>query len=249
MFPLSHIHLATALTKNTDPFLILGSVIPDGAWLYPHIFPREEIHDNPLKFQDYITLNFPEHLCFSTGVTLHSQVNQGADFYSDNLKNGFAMKHAELLTDKVGKYLEIENKFDAILKSHNFIEAAVDLLLANKYPQATKFYHQACNQNNFQTIAEIIKKLQPRALLTTQEVMIALHKLFDQLSAQNLANKELMVSRVLTPLIQLNSKSIVKEQYVAEILEDAITCAQSEWEIWIDYAISEMRITFKTLLQ
>ncbi len=130
MFPLSHIYVSTKVAGKESDLLILGSVIPDLAWFSEPL--RDALHSSPAEFWDFVKDKYPDSLDLALGVKLHSQINKGADYYSDDNEIGYAKINGRKIIKKVTEVLNIEEGQQALGLSHSFIEAAIDLLLAEK---------------------------------------------------------------------------------------------------------------------
>lgn len=145
MFALSHIYVSTRVTGRSDPLLVFGSVLPDIAWTSSSAIGRDEIHNSPQKFYDFVKLKYPEFVDLAIGVKLHSQVGKGADFFSDGDagNEGFAYKEGKTVESRVAVLLGGEMGKQSKVLSHNFIEAAVDLNLYESKPEMFDVYKNA----------------------------------------------------------------------------------------------------------
>src|SRR3989344_1230866 len=90
MLPLSHIYVSTKVTRRKSPLLVFGSVLPDVSWTSKSEIGRDQIHYTPKELYEYISKNCPQLKDLALGVRLHSNVDKGADYYSDDLDVGFA---------------------------------------------------------------------------------------------------------------------------------------------------------------
>lgn len=84
MLPLSHTYINHKLTGSKDPLLIFGGVLPDISTASGGKLSQDLLHNNPDRFYDFVAQKFPRLLPLALGTKLHSAVNHGADFYSDN---------------------------------------------------------------------------------------------------------------------------------------------------------------------
>jgi len=135
MFPLSHIFVSTVTTKRKDPLLVFGSVLPDVSWTSKSEIGRDQIHYAPRELYEYISKNKPELIDLALGVKLHSNVDKGADYYSDDTETGFAKVEGRKIEDDVARMLNEEKGERTLGTAHSFIEASVDILLNRAKPE------------------------------------------------------------------------------------------------------------------
>jgi len=87
MLPLAHIYVSTKVTERKNPHLLTGSVIPDISLTSSGYISKENFHDTPKKFYNFVKSNYPKFTDFALGVSLHSYVGRGADYYCDHQKS------------------------------------------------------------------------------------------------------------------------------------------------------------------
>lgn len=201
MFPLSHIYVATKVTGRKNDLLVLGSIIPDLAWF--SIPLRDAVHNTPQEFWQFVQNRFPLDLDLALGVKLHSQVNHGADFYSDDLKTGYAKVKGRKILKEVKRVLQIEGSDHALVLAHNFIEAALDLNIQETDPRINMIYAQALNDQSLSRVAEIVGKFlsQPAEL-----VLAEIKKLVYIDSPRNLSSPELLIDNAFLPWLEAEEK-------------------------------------------
>ena len=109
MFALSHIYVSTKVLNRTSNLLVFGSISPDVAWFTKSHIGAKDIHGNPKKFFDFIKLNYPDLIDLAIGVRLHSNIDKGADYYSDDNKTGFAKIEGKKIQYDVSKLSDLKS--------------------------------------------------------------------------------------------------------------------------------------------
>lgn len=244
MFPLSHLYVTSQVSGTIDSLQLFGSVFPDGAWIAPHIFPRDQIHDNPQRFHTFVIQHYPQYQNLSLGVMLHSSISKGAYFYSDNMQSGFAVTNTGPLVPYIKKYIGAENQIHAIIKAHNFIEAAIDLQVAKTHPEISNLYHHAFSQQNYLILVQVLKAYLPKSLLTEQEILNACNHLASFLPLEGLTNHDSLIDKIMLPLVKLKNQKEIGRQSVAEMIDIAIELVAPHWQTWLNHAVVEMKQTF-----
>ena len=211
MLPLSHTYVSTRAAGKNTPLLILGSVLPDISATSSQIISRDKIHDSPDEFSDFINSKYPQFQDLSLGVSLHSQINKGADFYSDNSETGYANLEGAKISSEVAELINVREGRTSLVLAHNFIELAVDLHLHKNQKEIWNIYDEAIknSKNEFPAVA---KCLSVYLELDPSIVLEELNRLFTYLGPHNLTTKETAAKKVVIPLIKLRFKKEVSPE-------------------------------------
>ena len=134
MFAVAHALIASQIVGSEDSLVLLGGIYPDYIWNNRTIRHRRNIHYDPFGFYQFVQNDYRDMVPFAKGVLLHSDISHGLDWYSDDCKHGYAMLLGKQLIPAVQKAFFLD-PIKAADFSHNFIEAAFDLVVASDYPQ------------------------------------------------------------------------------------------------------------------
>ncbi len=267
MAPLSHVYVATKVANRSTPLLILGSVLPDIAWVSSTSLGKDEIHNNPDRFSEFIQNNYPGLSDLSLGVKLHSPIHKGADFYSDDPKTGFAKVKGKMIQDRVARLFRLEteginvplrfgmkintnssfgrllhaNDKVSLMFAHNFIEAAVDLHLAKSQPKVVDLYKKALKTVD---LVPIIDALSSYLTRDKEEIDKELTFFLDFVSPDHISSPETTVENFIIPYIKnrLGKELDPKETY--SILLSAMDLTKKDYLELLDEAIEKMKLDF-----
>ncbi len=240
MLPLSHTYISTKTTGRHSPLLILGSILPDISTTSAQQIGREQIHNSPRAFADFIGQYFPTLKDLGLGVRLHSQVDGGADFYSDDLKVGYAKLEGMKIATEVASLLEIPNGDISLVLAHNFIEMAVDLHLYQNQREIWDIYNSELG--NVKTeIPQIAKCMADYLHLEEPIITKEIFNLIDFLQPNNLISKEVAVERVALPLIRLRFNKEVSRDKTLKIAEEALNITKPTYISYLDSAVIEVK--------
>lgn len=221
MLPLSHTYVSIKATGQKSPLLILGSILPDISTTSVQQIGRDQIHNSPKEFADFINTNYPLLADMGLGVRLHSQVSGGADFYSDDLKQGYAKIEGDKISADVANLLEIPRGDVSLVLAHNFIEMAVDLHLYKNQREIWNIYDEGIQ--GVKTELPAISECMGIYLKLEQGIVLKeLNNLIEFLSPQNLTSKEIAVENVALPLIKIRFNKNVSVEKTLEIADKAL---------------------------
>ncbi|MEK7595203.1 MAG: hypothetical protein AAB443_01225 [Patescibacteria group bacterium] len=248
MFPLSHIYVSTKVAKRSNPYLILGSILPDAAWVarekainkFGETF-RSEVHNSPDKLKSFIDQNFKELADFALGVNLHSSVNKGADIYSDDWSIGFAIKEGREYIERVATILKVADTKKAFVYAHNFIEAATDLCLAEKLPEVLKVYK---NSLQGQYSSNVITCLANYLNQSEEVVGKVVSKFLTRFSPESFESPNTLVRNAISPSTTIILGYETDEKAIQALLETCVIKMRGKYLYYLNTAIAQMQISF-----
>ena len=220
--------------------MIFGSILPDIAATSSQRISRDKIHNSPKELYKFITEKYPQLTDLALGVRLHSQVDGGADFYSDNMQVGYARLEGEKISSEVADLLEIPKGGDDLVLAHNFIEMAVDLHLYEDSRYIWETYLDAIEKvrADFSVIAICLGEYLE---LNKDLVLTELNNLILFLDPQNFTSKAIAVEKITLPLIKLRFKKDVSFQNTIEIVDKALNITESSYQNFLDDAVAKVK--------
>lgn len=216
MFPLAHLYISTKVTGKENDLLILGSVIPDLAWFSEPL--RGALHNQPDEFWDFVKEKYPDFLDLALGVKLHSQVSRGADYYSDDETVGYAKINGKKIVKNVAMAFGIAEGQQALGFSHNFIEAAVDLHLARRFPSLIEIYKTAIDGEWVEKVANVISDYLGK---DTTLVKTELEKLFDLFSPENISTANGIYSGPVASYLEKILQKKLKHDQILDVINQS----------------------------
>jgi len=244
MLPLSHIHVSTEITKRKSPLLVFGSVLPDISWTSDSEIARDQIHYAPKEFYSFVKKNKPEMLELALGVRLHSNIDKGADYYSDDHAEGFAYLEGKKINGKVAKLLGIEPNEKSLVLSHNFIEAGVDLNLFDDMPELFELYKKSMNDLDIKGISSLLADYLNKE---TDVIEKEVNKFIGFIGPVAYESKDSLGERI-SLLIKGRLKIDVEANEVFEILAEAKEMTKDSYEGYLNKAIENMKEDFKEVI-
>ena len=240
MLSLSHTYVSTKVVGKNTPLLILGSILPDISTTSLQQIKRDKIHNAPEEFNNFIKENYPQLNDLGLGVRLHSQVNKGADFYSDNLEDGYAKIEGAKISSEIADLINVTDGNDSLELAHNFIEMAVDLHLYENHREVWNMYKEAIEnvKNDLSTVANCMSDY---LKLEKSLVLKELNNLITFLSPYNLTSKEIAVEKLSIPLIKLRYNKEVSIEKTLIIAEKALTITKPTYKAYLDDAVTKVR--------
>ena len=234
MFPLSHTYVSTRVLKRQTPNLVFGSVLPDIATTSKNNIGRDKIHYSPNEFLSFVKSKYPELIDIAIGVNLHSHINKGADYYSDDSTTGFAYTYGKNLVSKVKHLLKIEDDTISLVLSHNLIEAGVDINLLRKNPEVLEIY-----TNGFQKIdkEKIVSCLSEYLALPKDTLKLEIDNFITFLGPESISSVDTIIDRVAIPLIQLRFNCKVDRGETVSIISEAARLMEREYIRLLDQAV------------
>ncbi len=126
MFPLTHIYCTKRIVKDATPLMLYGSIFPDIPMM--GIISWDKMKDQTEGFSDYIKKSYPDLIDFSKGLLLHEEP-KGIDRFVHG-DTGYAYVKGRQILEQIKGYFP-DNSLGI---AHNFIELAVEILLAEIIP-------------------------------------------------------------------------------------------------------------------
>lgn len=244
MLSLSHTYVSTQVTGKKSPLLIFGSVLPDIAWVSTQGKVFERLHNSPKDFYSFLASKAPDLVDLAIGARLHSNVDKGADFYSDDTKTGFAVVEGKKIQSEAGKLLKTDDARLSLVLAHNFIEAGVDLNLLERYPEILNTYKFGLSVDLAVVSGCVAEYLGLDKTLVREE----LGKFVELLSPMNLSSPPNMVNGALLPLVQVVFNKQVEANAAQEVLTKAKELTKDTTMSFLDAAVREMRKDFVDLV-
>lgn len=244
MLPLSHIYVSTKVTKRKSPLLVFGSVLPDVSWTSTSEIGRDQIHYAPKELYGYVVKNCPQLMDLALGVRLHSNIDKGADYYSDDLEIGFAKIEGRKIESKTADLLGEEKSEKSLVLAHNFIEASVDILLNESRPEILELYRKSVESINLDEISLCLSKY---LHLDKEVVSSEIGRFLNFVGPVAYVSKESLVDRMLVLVKQRRGKDVDRDR-TEKILQEAAELMKDKYQGYLDNAIENMRKDFSDLL-
>jgi hypothetical protein len=239
MMPLSHVHVSTQVAGRKNSLLVFGSVLPDISFSSDSAILRAELHDSPMKFMNFVKENFPELSELAVGVRLHSGIDKGADYYSDNKEAGFALRDAEQIWEEVAAMLGSPKDERSLTLGHNFIEAGVDLNLAQSRPELEGIYLDALAEIDVQAISLCLSKYVSKE---QDQVTKLLNSFLEMAKGVGLPSK--MAEFIFRPLINARMGAKAKDEDILNLIKKSVAITAPNYERYLQAAIDNMKRDF-----
>lgn len=244
MLPLSHIYVSTKVAKKKTPLLVFGSVLPDISWTSDSEIARDQIHYAPKEFYNYVSVHKPQMLDLALGVKLHSNIDKGADYYSDDATKGFAYLEGKKINSKVANILGVEPNEKSLVLSHNFVEAGVELNILDTNPELLKLYKKSMDALNLDEVSLLLSEYLNKAA----GVIILELKKFVGFFGPGAYSSDDSVAERIALLIKGRLHIEVDKAHVYEIIEEAQEMTRGAHLKYLDNAIAHMSRDFENYL-
>lgn len=241
MLPLAHTYISIKVTGKESELLVFGSILPDIAHISAGKVDRVKIHKSPQQFYDFVRLNFPELVDLAIGVKLHSAINRGADYYSDDNEEGFAKIEGRKIAKEAGKLWNVEDEVESIGLAHSFIEAGLDLNLLNFYPEILSLYGKSMEIID---LNKICLCLAGYLKMNKNIVKVELNNFITFLSPENLSSPENMVKKILIPIREMEYGIKADYNQSLKILNLAKDITKNKYLFFLDDVVDKMRVDF-----
>jgi len=240
MLPLAHVYISTRVTGQRSPLLILGSILPDICTTSEQQIGREQIHNSPKEFSEFIDKNYPVLADLGLGVRLHSHVGGGADFYSDDLEVGYAKLEGAKISRDVAHLLEIPDGDISLVLSHNFIEMAVDLHLYQNQRETWNMYNEGIERVKTE-LPKVSECMGNYLKLEYPLILEELHNLIDFLNPYNLVSKEIAIEKIALPLIKLRFHKDISKEKTLKIAGKALDITESTYSTFLNNTVVQVK--------
>jgi len=245
MLPLSHTYISINVVGRKDPFLLVGSVIPDITTTSKGVIKRDLIHNSPFDFYNFVKENYPKALDLGLGLLLHCEQSKGADYYSDDFEIGYAYLNGKILDAEVKRMFGVDDSEDQHVFSHNLIEIALDLLIGKEFPNTADAYVDAQNSLDKKLLVEILSSyLKQNADVIEKEI----DNFMSTLSKDNLLDKDKMIEEVTLPLVKMRMDSDIRKEDVMRLIDRALEIIQDTHKDFLNTVVKEMKSTFTPFL-
>jgi len=236
MLPLSHTYVSTKATNRRTPLLILGSILPDIATTSEQQIGRDQIHNSPKEFANFIEQNYSNLSDLGLGVRLHSQIDGGADFYSDDTNVGYAVLEGAKISEDVASLLEIPDGNVSLVLAHNFIEMAVDLYLYQNQREVWNIYNSGIKDVKTK-MPQVAKCISSYMNLDKSVVSNEISNMINFLHPNNFCSIKNAVEKIALPLIKLKFKKEVSIDKALKITEKSLDITKSTYLSYLDNAV------------
>jgi hypothetical protein len=192
----------------------------------------------------YISENHPKLVDLALGVKLHSNIDKGADYYSDDMEHGFAKVEGRKIEDDVAKLLGEEKSERTISTAHNFIEAGVDALLNKSNPEILELYKKAVGEINFE---EISKCLADYIHKDKNVILGEINRFLKFVGPVAYSSQKDLTDRLLILVTQRRGKEVDRNE-TEKILQKSIEIMTDKYQNYLDNAIENIKKDFADLL-
>ena len=150
MFPLAHVYAIGRLVPGPGPLHVLGAIFPDA--VLTNSLAWEQTHRSGAALYAFLRGREPAGLPFAVGMISHGCTPPGLDYYGDeqygSFERGYSFEEARPYADRVAEVCRLPAEM-GWWKAHNFVEMALEWLLARRDPSLGRQLHEA-----FATAAE-----------------------------------------------------------------------------------------------
>lgn len=147
MFPLTHAYAVGQLVSEAGPLHILGAIFPDAVLI--NKLSWEQTHRCGAALYTFLQERAPAGLPFAVGVITHGVVPAGLDYYGDqqygSFERGYAFEEARPYAARVAAICRLPAAM-GWWKAHNFVEMALEWLIAGRCPGLEAQVRQAFDQ-------------------------------------------------------------------------------------------------------
>ncbi len=238
MGPLSHIYVSTKVVKRNSDLLVFGSVLPDFSWTSKTSIGSDQIHYNPSRFYDFIKNNYPEFTNLGLGARLHSDVDKGADFYSDDTQKGFAKVKGKYIENDISKLLGEEKSEKTLQLAHTYIEVGVDILLNIEDSNILEMYKQSVNTLDLNKIADCISDY---LNIDSSTIQKEIQNFINIVGPNSYSSIETLHENLLS-YIKLSRGKNVDLLLSRSILQKAQNIMENKYQKYLDSAIQKIRV-------
>ncbi len=246
MFSLSHIYITSQVTRSNDNLLLLGSILPDAAWVGPEGQDLRPLHSSPMDFYHYVEKEHPDMLNMAVGFVLHSDFEKGADFFSHDETTGYAMTEGAILRPQIELVSHIHDQKELRVIGHTCIEIAVDLHLNKSQPSVLDTYRQLIKGANIHKIAQLFSDFfqKDNSIYAT-----ALEKLFSYTNPLHFQSVDNAVLGMLIPYFDFKYGKKLTVELTTPIIEAALDITHPTWQVFLGDTIESIRKSHAELIK
>jgi len=235
MWFITHTYTTSRIFKNPNPLLIIGSTVPDIALLGYLSF--DETHKG-LGFKKFLEKNCPEALSLGIGFMLHDNRPTGLDYYSHikfEGEEGYAFKISKPFVKTISKIKSSELRFSDEEIAHSLIEIAVELLVAEAYPDSVDLLEKSIREADKKLVAYNMSQFFGTKLDESK-----INKFYSIFSPRKLSN----LKGILGIISQITSADI---EILEKIIPEAIKITKPTYKHFLNTSIENMKVELKKL--
>lgn len=144
MFPLTHAYAIGRLVPAAGPLHLLGALFPDA--VLTSGLSWERTHRSGAALYAFLSERYPAGRPFAVGVISHGTAPPGLDYYGDqkyaSFERGYAFEEARPYAARAAEICRLPEEM-GWWKAHNFVEMALEWLLARRDPHLGKRVREA----------------------------------------------------------------------------------------------------------
>ncbi len=144
MFPLTHAYAIGRLVAVPEPLHILGAIFPDA--VLTNGLPWDKAHCSGAEIYAFLAARDLSLLPFAVGAITHGVRPPGLDYYGDEkydgFEKGYCFEEARPYAARVATICRLPASM-GWWKAHNFVEMAIEWLLAEQDPRLGPAVEQA----------------------------------------------------------------------------------------------------------
>jgi hypothetical protein len=135
LFPLTHAYTVCRLVPGAGPLHILGAIFPDA--VLTNGLDWGLAHQSGAALYEFLGRRAPAGRPFAVGMITHGIVPAGLDYYGDReyagLECGYSFEEARPYAAQVAALCRLPASM-GLWKAHNFVEMALEWLIARQNP-------------------------------------------------------------------------------------------------------------------
>ncbi len=144
MFPIVHAYAIHRLVGRAGPPHLLGAIFPDAVLV--NGLSWEQTHRCGAALYGFLQERAPAGRPFALGVISHGVAPAGMDYYGDqqygSFQRGYAFEEARPYADRAAAICRLPPEM-GWWKAHNFVEMALEWLVARRHPELEALVRQA----------------------------------------------------------------------------------------------------------
>lgn len=230
MFAQAHVYFANEITKSKDPNLLFASIFPDVAWISRGKIDRNKIHSE-YAYSLKLDSKFSPIV---EGLRYHLAL----DHFTHDYKGGYAFKSASEIDVEVADLLKIEKGRDSLLMAHNYIEAALELCLVDKFPQVLDLYRDMMSKADKKLFIEYSSKYLDVTEKVADKVISSYIK---EVSPQRMSSFKGLSEYMLPNLVGLKFSKEVDIEKSRKILKKAVEIITPTYIDFLNHAINSTK--------
>ncbi|MFC1700121.1 hypothetical protein ACFLZ4_00560 [Patescibacteria group bacterium] len=246
---LGHNYIAYKVLKETTPYTLVGSHIPDFVPFLPtSIFKFEEIHENQEKFLDFVKEKYPDATSLPLSMMCHS-VKYGADKYNREIdtwlledKEDLAGEVSRMIVDSSGVSFETARG----PRLHNYLWCGADLYLMKNNPDSVidKFV-TSLESIDYNYTSKILSEFYKKDKKLVKENLLDHFKFITPETFKDIEAFVKFWSKFLSPLKEGDNLDTKKG---TELLNFIYTEFENDWEKIIGKVESKVKVSMKPFI-